>query len=290
MKQPMWAGWAGLSCLVLTAAPTFAVARMIAPAPIPQRVALADAVVVGKVTAFSDKLVSARPPFGGNKVDYQIAIVRIDDALLGAKDAKEIKVGFLPPAAIPVPGPGPLRIMRRYPQFVLSLDQEACLILTKHPDEDFYVGQNYYDLINKKGNASFDREVDEVKRCAKLLADPTAGLKAKNADDRFLTAAMLVTRYRTPKGGAPGKTEAIDVEQSQQILLALANADWNAKAAKPGFQMNPQTLFFQLGLTAKDGWMPPKDFNKIADEAKRWLKDNAEKYRIERFVADKGDK
>jgi hypothetical protein len=287
----MWSACAGLSCLLLTAVPAFAKAMMIAPAPIAQRVALADAVVVGKVTAFGDRLITARPPFGGNKVDYQIAIVRIDDAILGAKGAKEIKVGFLPPPAPSVPGPGPLRIIRRYPQFTLSLDQEACLFLTKHPDEDFYLGQNYFDLINKKDNANFDKDVEEVKRCAKLLADPAASLKAKNADDRFLTAAMLVTRYRTPKAGNPNnKTEAIDAEQSKQILLALADADWSAKAVGRGFQMNPQAMFFRLGLTAKDGWTPPKDFNKIPEEAKQWLKDNAGKYRIERFVVDKGDK
>ena len=290
MKQSLWAVIAGFSCLGLTTAPSFAKAMMIAPAPIAQRVALADAVVVGKVTAFGDKLISAAAPFGGNKIDYQIAIVRIDDALLGAKDAKEIKVGFLPPAAAPVPSPGPARIIRRYPQFTLSLDQEACLFLTKHPDADFYIGQNYFDLINKKDNANFAKDVDEVRRCVKLLADPTESLKANNAADRFLTTAMLVIRYRTPKPGLPSKTEAIDADLSKQILLALADADWSAKAAGPGFQLTPQAVFFRLGLTAKEGWTPPKDFNKIPEEAKQWLKDNADKYRIERFVADKREK
>ena len=49
-------------------------------------------------------------------------------------------------------------------------------------------------------------------------------------------------------------------------------------------------MFFRLGLTPKDGWTQPKDFNQTADEAKKWLKNNADKYRIERFVADKGEK
>jgi hypothetical protein len=291
MKQSLWAAIVGFSCLGLSAAPTFAKMMMIAPAPIAQRVAVADAVVVGKVTAFGDKLISAAAPFPGNKVDYQIAIVRIDEALLGAKGAKEIKVGFLPPApSVPGSGPGPVQIIKRRPGFILSLDQEACLFLTKHPDADFYIGQNYFDVINKKGNARFDTEMDEVKRCVKLLADPAASLKADNADDRFLTAAMLVTRYRTPKTGFPSKTKAIDADLSKQILLALADADWTAKAAGPGFQLTPQAVFFRLGLTEKDGWAPPKDFNKIPDEAKKWLKENADKYRLERFVADRGDK
>ena len=289
MKQPVWAAIAGLSCLVLATAPMFADAMMIAPAPIAQRVALADAVVVGKVTAYGDNLVSARPPFGGDKVGYQIAIVRIDEALLGAKGAKEIKVGFIPAQTAPVAGAGRPFIRRRYPQFTLSLEQEACLFLTKHPDEDFYVGQNYFDLIDKKTNGNFDKDVDEVKHCVKLLADPAAGLKAAGADS-FLTAAMLITRYRTAKPGVAVKSEEIDAGLSKQILLALADADWSAMGAGPGFQINPQGMFFRLGLTAKEGWTPPKDANKIAEEAKKWLKENAAVYRIQRYVADKGEK
>jgi hypothetical protein len=220
-------------------------------------------------------------------VDYQIANVQVGDALLGAKDAKEIKVAFLPPASGPGPGPR----IRRFPQFNLTLDQEGCLFLVKHPTEDFYIGQNYYDILGKT-DGTFDKDMEEIKRCVKLLADPSAGLKAKSADDRFVTAAMLVTRYRTQRSGA-AKTEPIDAEQSKQILLTLADADWTppkvgviGRAAIP---LNAQGLFFQLGLTEKDGWSVPKDASAIPDEAKKWLKSNAEKYRIERFVADKKD-
>src|SRR5438270_7282949 len=128
MKQSLWTDLAGLSCLALMAAPAFAKAMMIAPPPLPQRAAVADVIVVGKVTSFGDKLVSAKPPYGGDKVDYQIAVVKVSDPITGAKDAKEIKVGFIPPQADPPPnpGPGPILIRKRYPQFTLSLDQEAC--------------------------------------------------------------------------------------------------------------------------------------------------------------------
>jgi len=293
MKQSLWTGVAGLSVLAVMAAPVFARAMMIAPAPIPQRVAQSDAVVIGKVTGFGDKLVNAKAIFGDAKVDYQIAIVRVEDAFLGAKDAKEIKVGFVPPPPppVPMPGPGPVLIIKRHPQFNLTLDQEACLFLVKHPTEDFYVGVQYYDFINKTGDANFDKSMDEVRRAAKLLADPAAGFKSKEADDRFLTAALLVTRYRMRRVGGAGKTEPIDAEQSKQILQALADADWAPKVGGPvGFRLTPQRVFFQLGLTPKDGWTQPKDFNQTADEAKKWLQDNADKYRIEHFVADKDEK
>ena len=250
--------------------------------------AVSDAVVVGKVTGFGDKLVNAKALYGDAKADYQIAIVRVEDAILGAKDAKEIKVGFVPQAPAPVPGPGPRPILRRYPQFTLNLDQEACLFLVKHPTEDFYVGVHYYDIINKANDPNFDKQMDEVKHAAKLLADPTAGLKVNDADDRFLTAGLLITRYKTQPIGGTGKTEPIDAEESKLILQAMADADWKPRAG-PGsvaFQMTPQSVFFRLGLTPNDGWKQPQDFNKTADEAKQWLKDNAGKYRIERFVAD----
>ncbi len=292
MKQSLWSGAAGLSVLAVMAAPVFARAMMIAPAPIPQRVAESDAVVVGKVTAFGDKLVNAKSIFGDSKVDYQIAVVRVEDAFLGAKDA-EIKVGFVPPPppVVPAPGPGPIRIIKRYPQFKLVLDQEACLFLVKHPTEDFYVGVHYYDVINKTGDANFVKSMDEVRRAAKLLADPAAGFKSKEADDHFLTAAILIMRYRTRRVGGPDKTELIDAGQSKQILGALAEADWAPKVGGPfGFRLTPQSVFYRLGLTPKDGWTQPKDYKQTADEAKKWLKDNADKYRIERFVADKDGK
>jgi hypothetical protein len=292
MKRLMWAGLAGLAFLAAAAAPAFAVAIMIAPTPIPQRVAQSDVIVVGKVTGFGDKLVSAKPPYGGDKVDYQIAVVQVGDALKGAKDAKEIKVGFLP-AGAPVGGPirpGPIR---RFPQFSLAVDQEGCLLLTKHPTEDFYLGQTPYDFMDKNG-ATYTKDLDEVKRCVKLLGDPMGALKGKSADDRTLTAEMLIARYRLAKPGE-SKTEAIDADESKQILLALADADWTTKPAGPGpiglraQVMSPQNSFFQLGLTPADGWTPPKDFNDLPDAAKQWLKDNAEKYRIQRFVAEAKD-
>lgn len=286
MRRSFWSGLVGLTCVALINAPVCARAMMIAPASVPQRVALSDLVVVGKVTGFGDKLVNARALYGTDKVDYQIALVRVEDAILGVKDAKEIKVGFQPAPAAPVPGPGPRPFIKRYPQFSLNLDQEGCLFLVKHPTEDFYVGVHYYDLIKKANDANFDKEMEEVKHAAKLLADPAAGLKAKSDDDRFLTAAMLVVRYRTQPIGGTGKTEPIDAGQSKLILEALADADWNPKAGPGGFRLTPQWAFASLGLKPEDGWKQPQDPNKTADEAKQWLKDNAGKFRIERFVAD----
>ncbi len=295
MRRTLLAGAAGLSCLALLAAVLPVGAMMIAPAPVPQRVATADVVIVGKVTAFGDKTVSARPfPGATEKSEYQVAVVRIDDAIVGAKDLKEIRVGFRlppppPPPPVVRPGGGPVAIgpLRKWREPSLVLDQEALLFLVKHPEADFYVMPAYFSVINKKDNPGFANDLAEVQKAARLLADPKAGLESNSAEDRLLTAGLLISRYRTPRLGPVAKTEPIDAVQSKLILQTLADADWKAPA-RPGLMnqlTSPQALFFRLGLQPKDGWTQPKDFKELPEAAQKWLKDHAESYRIERFVS-----
>jgi hypothetical protein len=281
----MLATFMGLSCLALivSAAPVWAL-TLVAPPAIPLRTATADAVIVGKATGFGPKLVPAER-FPGDKGEFQIATVKVDETLLG-KPVKEIKVAFLAP---PAPG-GPGRpIIGGMPRINLAIDQEVCLFLTKHPTKDFYVINAYYDVLNKKSNPNFPKDTDEVKRAAKLLKDPRASLKSKKAEDRFLTAAMLITRYRTQKFGNI-KTEEVPAAESKLILTALAEADWTPP--KPGTfqQVTPQMVFYRLGLTPADGWVQPKDFREMPKEAKKWLQANAGKYRIKRYMTAKEKK
>jgi hypothetical protein len=280
MKRLLGLSLAALACLAVVASQVNAM--RIAPPAVPVRVATADVVVVGKVTGFGPKLVDA-DMFKGDKRQMQIATVKVDETLLG-KGVKEIKVGFFPPPAV---RPGPPFIIRKGGGNVqLTVGQEAALFLQKHPTKDVYTVSQYFDVINKKGNPGFAAELTEIKKYVKLLADPKKGLESKNAEDRFTTAAMLVARYRRPRGN--NKTEDVPAEESKQILLALADADWAPKAGpRFGFGLNPQMSFFQLGLQPKDGWTQPKDFRTFPEEARKWLKANAGKYRIQRYVGTK---
>jgi hypothetical protein len=295
MKRARWMARTSLLCAALLTSASSASPMVIAPQPISQRTATADCIVVGKVTGFADKTVSA-PRFPGDKDkgQYQIAIVKVETNLHGAKGVKEIKVGFIPPPAAPAGGPGrPIRPGVRRPMTPsLALNQEALMFLTKHHDADFYIAPMYFSIVNKQGNANFDKEVDEAKHCIKLLADPKSGLEAKEENDRILTAGMLMARYRQYKPGAgKPKLEPIDAELSKKILLTLAGANWNARPPRPGpLQMNPQMIFSQLQLTEKDGWKPPKDFKQFPEKAKEWCKENADKYVIKRYVFEKDDK
>src|SRR5262249_20100477 len=121
--------------------------------------------------------------------------------------------------------------------------------------------------------------------------DPMASLKSKDADERVLTAGMLIHRYRDYRKNPTGKAkqEPIDAAESKQILLALAEADWN-KGGTPG-SIHPQMAFGMLQLTDADGWRPDfKDPNGFQTAAKKWLKDNADKYRVKQFVPEKAEK
>jgi hypothetical protein len=294
MNRTMWMRLASLWCAALMSSPSSGRAIVIAPQPLSQRTATADCIVVGKVTGFAAKTVSVeRFPGDKGNADYQVALIQVETNLHGAKGVKEIKVGFIPPPPAPGGGPGGIRPHIRRPMAPsLALHQEALLFLTKHHKGDFYILPMSFSIVNKQGNANFDKDVDEVKHCIKLLADPKASLDSKEESDRILTAGMLMAQYRQSKQGAgQPKRKPIDPVLSKKILGTLADADWNARPARPGpFQMTPQRVFGQLGLTEKDGWTPPKDSKQLAEKAKEWCKENAGKYVIQRYDFATDDK
>lgn len=282
----------GLLMLAVSAAITPAKALVVAPSPLPDRVANASIIVVGKVTAVEEKTVSARPAPGANPIEYQVAVVKIDEALLGAKGLTHIRVGFTAPVAPPPPPPGgirlPIRSGVRSP--ALAKDQEVCLFLTPMAGQSFFTAPMYFDVIDKKSNPNFDKELAQIRRTVKIMADPRAGLQSKEESDRLAAVSLLLSRYRTIKGPVKGtpKQEPIDAEESKLILRALAETDW----ARPVTPMDPapRMLFYRLGVQAKDGWTPPKNAQELPAAAKKWLTANADKFRIQRYVTETAEK
>jgi hypothetical protein len=292
MKRTVIVLTAALACLALTSAAP-ARAMMIAPAPMPVRVAQADAIVVGKLGKVEEKNVSATSfPGAKDKVDYQVLSLKVEEGILGLKKGAEIRLGFVPPPM----GGGLIRPGGRR-GVVYSTGQEGLFFLTKHHDENFYLAPMYFSFTDKQ-NANFAKDLELTKRCVKLLEEPMTSLKSKDAEDRLLTAAMLISRYRQqfrPGDGNPPKTEAVPADESKLVLNILAESDW--APAKPGQPnplgyMTPMSLFYQLGATDKDGWVPPKNpqGNQMVDLAKKWVKEHADTYRIQRFVHAKDEK
>src|SRR5262249_14922387 len=154
----------------------------------------------------------------------------VKKAFIGAKGLTEIRVGFIAPAqANDLPkGKGGgirpnIRIRRPFFQPSLTKGQEGLFLLNKHFEEPFYV-MGFGGFVNKENNGNFNKDVDMVKRCVKLLEKPTAGLKSKDASDRLLTASLLINRYRTPAPTLNGKltTKPINAKESELILKVLA--------------------------------------------------------------------
>ena len=244
------------------------------PPPGPARIAKADAVIVGKVEALEPQDVKV-----GDAM-YRIAIVRINQGVKGIKDEKTLRIGFVPPPNANDKGPRIIRTGARPVQ--LAAGQEGLFILTRQGKENFYViGGVIGYYINSENNKDFDKEVQVAKTAAKVMVDPQGSLKATDAEERLLAAAMMIEKHRTFQG--PKSTQApIDAEESKQLMQVLADADWKTAGNFSSLRPNPNQLFQRLGVTPKDGFVAAAGGN-YQTAAQAWVRDNAQKYRIQRL-------
>jgi hypothetical protein len=244
---------------------------IVMPPPGPARIAKADAVIVGKVETLEPEDVKV-----GNTT-YRIAVVRINQGLKGVKDEKTLRIGF-----VPLEKPKPMVIVTGARPVQLQAGQEGLFLLTKQGKENFYtIGGVVGYYINSDKNPGFEKEVQAAKAAAKAAENPQRSLKAKDTEERLLAAAIFIEKYRTFRPNA--KQEPIDAEASKQIMQTLADADWQAQVNFASLRPNPTQLFQRLGVTAKDGFVPPKGGN-YQDAIRMWLVRNADTYRIQRYV------
>jgi hypothetical protein len=253
---------------------------------LPQRVALADLVVIGKVTALEPDLVDTTPLLKiprVSKIPYQIAVVTVQTPILGAKTPAQVRVGYV---VLPSNTKESGVKYRRLARVTLAVGQEGCFFLTKHPEEPFYIAQAAYEFLDQAKTKDYSKKLAEIKHCAELLRDPDLGLQSKAPADRLLTAAMLIFKYRTARFVYTGKptTAPIEPEQSRRILATLAEAEW--KEGEAPLELSPFSLFMRLDLTAEDGWTPPPSVPGQISAAKKWLRENGDKYRIQKYVPE----
>jgi hypothetical protein len=258
------------------------------PGPISQRVARADAVVVGKVVSLAEKTEKAEI-YKGDEQQMRVATVAVEEAIQGKK-AKTVRVAFFSNPPLPAAVGGAIAVRSSGGPVQLSKGQEALLFLTKHPTKkDLYFLQQHDAVVTKSGHPSFVAQRDEARKYAQVLKEAKTVLASKDASMPFESAMMLITRYRSaPSAGT--KTEAVPAGESKRLLAALAGADWKATPGRYN-AASPLGTFYLLKLQPKDGWTAPKDAAQIPAEAKKWLEANVGKYEMTRFVreADKKD-
>jgi hypothetical protein len=265
----------------------FAHADRMVPTPGIERIALADAIIIGRVTAMEPVDIDvSNTPGSVAKTKHRVAVVSVTETILGKKETKTLRVGFVPLDEKATP--------RRYPpiHFRLALGQEGLMYLRKHPTENLYVGSMEYDfiayqavnLVAPAGALIYQDELKHTRHIVKLIQDPLAGLQAKEPTDRYVTAAHLVLRYRTPRI-PQAKTEPISAEESRLILSAIVDQDWKRQMAPPSHWVT----FTRLSLTERDGWKAPKQIKDISDlhnAVQAWYREHGKTYRIQRFVAE----
>lgn len=283
--------------------------------PVPQtptaQAAGADAIVIGKVTEVEAEPVEAAAFPGAPKdakASYKVAILKVDEALLGGSGVTRFRVGF--PADAPVAGepgkpavpggPVPIGGLRRPPMAVaLTAGMEGCFALVRHHDGDFYtlVGPP----LQKKAD-NYARELDRVKKVARAIDDPVTALKAKELNDRFQAAMSVLQRYQTARGLRPGRPpvrEAIPEEENKLIVALLKELPWVPKdpPAADGEVAPSRSALWNWANAAESGYKdpvtppqvggaPPVDYNKIMDEATtKFLTESGDKIKIKRFVS-----
>jgi len=246
------------------------------PPPGPNRVAKSDAVIVGKVIAMEPQDRDVE------QTKYRIAVVQVNEALRGVKDAKTVRVGFIPPPAAggkpgPIGRPG-------FRGVQLQDGQDGLFLLTKHGKENFYtLGGPIGYFISSENNPDFAKEVQAVNTITRLMDDPKAALKSKDAEERLVGTALLLEMYRSFRGPGQPREEKIDAEESKQILKVMAEANWKNESPHGSLRPNLPMMFNLLGVGPKEGFRPQPNTD-YQQQVQNWLRENAETYRIQRFA------
>jgi hypothetical protein len=271
---------------------------LVAPNPKPAAVAaVADVVVIGKVVELEPDTVEA-PPYAGAPADqkalFKVAVVTVDENLIGGGGRTRFRVGFpadapvaAPPAAAPPGGPRRLgRVIRPGRTAVaLTVGTEGCFCLSPYRGADFFVVEGGAPL--EKSRDDYAKQLDEVRKVAKAVEDPVAALKASSIAERFQAAQALLQRYQSAR---PGRTdrEPVPAEENRLLLDLMAELPWVVTDGGDPTGPNRAALW-NLLRPAELGFKAPQavqglDYNKMMDEATAaFLKGNRDRIKLRRY-------
>lgn len=301
--------------------PSRADALRIAPVANPkQQAAQAEMIVIGKVTEIEKDAIEFSPVKDGPKTSYKIAVIKIEESVMGATGLTQLRVGFidgpagggpqilpaLPPGAgggVAIARPLPERIGG--PNMTLAAGQEGCFFLSTLAGAEFYVMAGFGGPVNKK-DENYAKTLVDVKKIAKTIEEPAKALQAKDLTERYEAAQMILQRYNQYRGPGlkPGemlKREAIPADENKLLVDLLIELSWLPKNDKPRtgsdpvppsrsglwYMINPQELgFVQPPFPKVQPGQPRPDYNKMLDEATtKFLTENKDKIKIKRVVS-----
>ena len=253
---------------------------------IPERILKAEVIVLGRIESIESEPVLAAAMLDDlYQSAFRIARLKIREGLRGAEGLLEVRVGFRP-----VNHP-------HHRHLELAVGDEGCFFLQRHPDRAFFLlqpplafrqGAKPEAIFLRSDSLGYAREVSLTHRCIRLLGNPKEGLTARETDDRLLTAALLVKRYRSAASTQTRvlwgtlNTEPIDATESRLILSALAESELTTRHSEA--DVSALGVFGQLGLGPADGWEQSFDRTKIAEQARAWLKKYASTYRVQQVL------
>ncbi|WP_157368892.1 hypothetical protein [Zavarzinella formosa] len=260
----------------------------------------AGVIVLGKVAEIEKDTVWVAPYRGAGKeqnVAYKIAVLKIEDPLVGARGLTQLRVGFLAdsPAHVDPALPRTAVGVRRgnmAGSVALTAEMDGLFMLVPHQTGDFYVIVINGDPLLKK-DLNYAKDSEAVKKIAAAIDDPVTALKSKNKDDRAMAAQTLLIRHQTRPLSAKVTDEDISPEENKLILQVIAELPWtpegsdNSKPSRSGL--------WKYLHTEELGFVPPvfnsknqAEFNKQWEEAtKTFLSENAGKIKIKKLVAGK---
>jgi hypothetical protein len=269
------------------------------PSPVPRGT---DVVIVGKVVEVDRDEVEVAPYRGAPKermLKYKVSTLQIEDRVLGAGGITRIRVGF-PADGRPTFGLTATVVtvtdgVRPTGTVTLAAGTEGCFALAKHPNADFYVivGPPTY-----KKDPSFAKEVDKLKKYGRAINDPVAALNAKDVQDRFEAAQIILQRYLIPQGS--NRRESVPDEENKLLVALLKELPWvpaDGKRTRADgriaphraalwYSINPGEFGFKRpDVPKRNPGDPPPNMDKLMDEATaKFLKESEDKIKLKRFV------
>ena len=235
----------------------------------------ADMVVAGTVVEIAaDPAMAKSHPDAADETAYTVATVRIESALLGAKNLTHVRVavpvGSLDRAGAPFYQDGKfLFFLQQHPTTMLMLPSYA------HAPVD----------LNKPGASDILRRVTVA---TAAMTDPVKALTAADPEDRTLAAVALAQRYRRIPA-APKGHEAVDrpAEESRLLFAALAEAEWTSSGTPE--TGNIYGLMHGLGLEQQGfnfkGLNSPDPVQELKERFAKWIAAEGKAARMKHFVA-----